>query len=1411
MDKLGQGRSRKAASRTLVRQALQGIHIDLNPVRCAVLLATADWCQNPANLPKEVRCALKRALSYEVPLIGGSMAKLFCSKHELACIEHGMILMLFCSRDLWVTVESLRKPHNRTEAERFALVKELAETLKKNASTRLGASASRHLLGFFPGMFVNRRGRRVYYDNELNEEILTAFNYQMRLIGGAAVNGVQPTVGYQFANDKCLTSGLALAVVETDLAWGNMMGHGFTADHNRNVSIDAFRDGKTSGYQVSVLDGKPAAQRLRELLPWPHTKQGQYLFGLPAGRGYYVVSSITSCLREGADVPRCIRLSRKARTGDHLFLLRADEHEMFRAAKAAVAGATRKTNAVPEKIKLVWGLSCTGRDALYQDLEPHWKEATAQIRQTHPQAEVVGALCGGEFGMDQWHQSQGNNFSFWVSCIASEYASRADTRLLQEKLLGAAQRLSLCETPKEVMQSALEGAMRCGAEGGQLCIVDFTLGRILGVHLGFALSRPGSGQDWAAVAALTDRPTIETKDTRFPSDLLDWSLPVDQDHDPRVVSRISREEDILTLIVRTHQAVFVTDSAKRRFHCQQKAAKAGNVITYLAIPLLGSDGRAIATLQLGFKPYSTIDRESFRLWLGFAQKLAVAFERAQEAQERTVNEAIASLGNRIMQEPFKRGIATSYWCNEFLKRVIELLGAKGAHVRLLTKTPSGDEEYRLVAAVGHLSELRFNTRPMTHASDGSCNFKLLRKGGAITNTKTQTSRLNWNVRPVVKLHPDAEEFLQGLNAIHSTAWLPLKHGDEILGSFVVDSLESYCFSERKARIVKAAAALAGAILCRKNADSDKVRLDYEKDIISEILVSATKGTAGERLKEAIEHLCKALEADVASLYLWHEPIERLVLHTAYNWYRPMEGKAKYKRGQGWTGGLALMDTPSIVCAGMTKEHPCTHNYYDAMVPPQHRFPDDEQDARIGVRLMAGGVLLGVAHFAYYRQNVMRLKVDYRHIYSLLDMLRHPIILSVEAAKRDSIAEQVRRLLNVRNTVAPRLLRDADHREVWPEILEEVRDAFRVESVSFHPVRDGQIEQGWEAVPRSLADSLASLAMAPMRLMREVVFAEKPVTVPSIGHKRLLTHSASYRSNPLFAVPVSSSQGTVIGVLRFGRRLPDKNHPFEFFDDYEQMAAGELARSLSTALEGQNAMLELRHHVEIAQKIGATTVASAVSMHRLMRHLSVLRQNIAWLRQRTDARNGDISEKVATMDRTCAQAISMIQLASNKALTDRRELNLRTLVAQAVRVVNEELTPSEDKHLSVINELDLRVQAEGFAILHALVNLLTNAITWTESGGTIDVRTAQDKNNARVQICNPGRRYTREELDKFFQPGESSRREEGHLGLGLPLAKMTIEAFGGSLALSSPESGGVEAHVCLPLSRDNIRSVVKRRK
>ena len=105
----------------------------------------------------------------------------------------------------------------------------------------------------------------------------------------------------------------------------------------------------------------------------------------------------------------------------------------------------------------------------------------------------------------------------------------------------------------------------------------------------------------------------------------------------------------------------------------------------------------------------------------------------------------------------------------------------------------------------------------------------------------------------------------------------------------------------------------------------------------------------------------------------------------------------------------------------------------------------------------------------------------------------------------------------------------------------------------------------------------------------------------------------------------------------------------------------------------------------------------------------------------------------------------------------------------------------------------------------LLNLLTNAIKFTELGGsvTIAVRRTQDA-GIQFVVRDTGTGMTAAEieiaLELFGQVDAGlARRHEG-TGLGLPLARKLAELHGGSLTVESEKGRGTTITVALPPAR-----------
>jgi PAS domain S-box-containing protein len=105
----------------------------------------------------------------------------------------------------------------------------------------------------------------------------------------------------------------------------------------------------------------------------------------------------------------------------------------------------------------------------------------------------------------------------------------------------------------------------------------------------------------------------------------------------------------------------------------------------------------------------------------------------------------------------------------------------------------------------------------------------------------------------------------------------------------------------------------------------------------------------------------------------------------------------------------------------------------------------------------------------------------------------------------------------------------------------------------------------------------------------------------------------------------------------------------------------------------------------------------------------------------------------------------------------------------------------------------------------VLNLMSNAIKFTEPGGSVVIAVRRDSAGSIVfEVRDTGVGMTPDEIVTALEPfgqvdAGHSRRHEG-TGLGLPLARRLAELHGGSLHLSSTKGVGTIATLTLPASR-----------
>ncbi|NCA98051.1 MAG: HAMP domain-containing protein [Clostridia bacterium] len=250
---------------------------------------------------------------------------------------------------------------------------------------------------------------------------------------------------------------------------------------------------------------------------------------------------------------------------------------------------------------------------------------------------------------------------------------------------------------------------------------------------------------------------------------------------------------------------------------------------------------------------------------------------------------------------------------------------------------------------------------------------------------------------------------------------------------------------------------------------------------------------------------------------------------------------------------------------------------------------------------------------------------------------------------------------------------------------------------------------------------------------------------------------------------------------------------------DRLAAEKGPRELSDLTESINSLAESLGRQETMRKQLTNDVA-----HELRTPLAVLQSHLeamidgTWQadQKRLESCHGEvvrISSLVKDLEKLTQIEQGNLSLQKEavdlQALMQRIDLNFQRDFASKNVQLNIQVDP-------------VVIQGDTDKLSQVFINLLANALKYTNPGGSVRVFSHVTGNQVTVSVADTGNGIAPEDLvqifERFYRADKSRTRETGGSGIGLAIVKSIVEAHGGLVTVESQPGQGSVFQVTLPL-------------
>lgn len=184
---------------------------------------------------------------------------------------------------------------------------------------------------------------------------------------------------------------------------------------------------------------------------------------------------------------------------------------------------------------------------------------------------------------------------------------------------------------------------------------------------------------------------------------------------------------------------------------------------------------------------------------------------------------------------------------------------------------------------------------------------------------------------------------------------------------------------------------------------------------------------------------------------------------------------------------------------------------------------------------------------------------------------------------------------------------------------------------------------------------------------------------------------------------------------------------------------------------------------------------------------------------------DIKQSGALLLELINDILDITKIEAGETVLDEAELDVPGLLRNCVRMITEKASIKDLRiETDAIAEMP-RLWGDSRCLKQIVLNLLTNAIKFTPSGGTIRIEAGVGEDGSGwILVADTGigiaKKHLRRVMEPFEQVAGSQTRAHQGTGLGLPLVKSLTTLHGGGVSIESELDKGTAVTIRFPPER-----------